>query len=60
MGREGWRVVFPNKNVNFQRAAQKTEGQAGVLHKRAGRRAAEKGGAGCRKGQPSGPPFSVA
>jgi len=31
-----------------------------VLHKKAVRRAAENGGASCRKGQPSGPPFSAA
>jgi len=46
--------------MNFWWAAQKTEGQAGRLHKKAVRRAAEKGGAGCRRGQPSGPPFSAA
>jgi len=47
------------KNVNFRRAALKTEGWAGGLHKKAFQRVAEKGGTGCRKGQPSGPPFSV-
>jgi len=37
----------------------KIEGRAGGLHKKAMRWAAKKGGAGCRKGQPSGPPFSA-
>jgi len=36
-----------------------TEGRASKLHKKALRWVAEKGGAGCRKGQPSSPPFSV-
>jgi len=31
------------KNVKFQQAAQKTEGQAGGLHQKAVQRAAEKG-----------------
>jgi len=48
------------KNVNFRRAAQKTEGRADRLHKKEVRLAIEKGGVGCRKGQPSGPPFSTA
>jgi len=48
------------RNVNFQGAAQKREGRAGGLHKKeVVRRAAEKGGAGCRKGQPSGMSFSA-
>jgi len=38
------------KNMDFQQAAQKTEGRAGGLHKKAV----------CRKGQPSGPPFFTA
>jgi len=42
------------KNVNFLQAARKTEGQAGGLHKKAVKRAAEKGGAGCRKGRAGG------
>ena len=48
------------KNVNFRRAAQKTEGRAGGLNKKAVWRAAENGEADCRKGQPSGPPISAA
>jgi len=48
------------KNVNFRRAAQKTEGRAGGLLKRAVRRDAEKDGPDCRKGKPSGQPFSAA
>jgi len=48
------------KNVNFRRAAQKTEGRAGGLHKKVVQRGAEKGWAGCRKGQPFDPPFSAA
>jgi len=40
---------FQMKNVNFQRAAQKTEGRAGGLHKKEVRRAAEKAEAGCRE-----------
>jgi len=43
--------------MNFWWAAQKTEGRT---IKKSVRRAAEKGGAGCRKGQPSGLPFSAA
>jgi len=35
------------KNVNFRRAALKTEGRAGGLYKKAGRRVAEKSGEGC-------------
>jgi len=49
----GWRAVSQMKNVNFWWAAQKTEGQAGGLHKKAVQQAIEKGGMGCRKGQPS-------
>jgi len=56
------------KNVNFQQAAQKTEGQAGGLRKRVGR-AAEKGSLrpalmcsplACPVAQPAGPPFCAA
>jgi len=47
------------KNVNFWRSALKIEGRAGGLHKKAVRQVAEKGRAGCRKGQPSSPPFFV-
>jgi len=31
----GWRAVFPNEKREFCRAAHKTEGRAGGLHKRA-------------------------
>ena len=48
------------KNVNFRQAAQKTQGQASGLHKKSVWQAVEKDGVGCRKGQPSGPPFSAA
>jgi len=48
------------KNVNFPQTAQKTKGRAGGLHKKAVRRDAENGRADCRKGQPSGPPISLA
>ena len=61
-GRAGWRDVFPYEKgelLAVWRAALKTEGRAGGLHKKAVRRVAESGRAGCRKGQPSGPPFSV-
>jgi len=54
--------VFPYEKgelLAVWRAALKTEGRAGGLHKKAVRRVAESGRAGCRKGQPSGPPFSV-
>ena len=46
--------MFLKKNVNFRRAAQKTEGWAGRMHKKAVRRVAEKGGAGgaAEKGHP--------
>ena len=43
-------LCFQMKNVNFRKAALKTEGRAGGLHKKAVRRVAEKGGVGCRKG----------
>jgi len=65
MDNTNWRAgraggpCFQMKNVNFRRAALKTEGQAGGLHKKAVRQVVEKGGACCRKGQPSGPPFSI-
>jgi len=58
----GWRAVFPNEKRGFSagwRAAQKTEGRAGKLHKRVVWWAAEKGMVGCRKRQPSCPPFSA-
>jgi len=43
----------------FWRAGGLIGGPAGCTDdRRAGRRAAEKGGVGCRKGQPSGPTFS--
>jgi len=42
------------KNVNFLRAARKTEGQAGGLHKKAVKRAAEKGGEAAENGGPEG------
>jgi len=51
-GRAGWKDVFRNEKRKL--SADCTE------DRRAGRRAAEKGGAGCRKGQLSGPPFSAA
>jgi len=41
-------------------AAQMTEGWASGLHKKVVRHVAEKCGVGCRKGQPSGLPFSAA
>jgi len=50
---------FQMKNENCRRAAQKIR-QNGGLHKKAVRRAAKKDGAGCRKGQPSGPLFPAA
>jgi len=54
--------VLPNEKRELSagwRTAQKTKGQAGGQHIKAVRRAAEKGGAGCRKGQPSGLFFSA-
>jgi len=54
VGRAGWRAVFPN---------EKCELSAGCTEDRkAGQQAAQKGcgQVGCRKGQPSGPPFSTA
>jgi len=62
-GRQAGRAggpCFQMKNVNFRRAAQKTEGRAGGLHKKAVQRAVDKGVAGCKKGKPSSPPFSAA
>jgi len=52
-GREGWRAVFPN---------EKCELSAGCTEDRSAyRRAAQNGClAGCRKGEPSVPPFSTA
>ena len=53
MDKTNWRAVFPNEKREF--SAGCTE------DRRAGRRTARKGGpAGCRIGQPSGPPFSAA
>jgi len=52
---------FQMEKVNFRRAGGLLHTrQKGRLHKKAVRRAAEKGGADCRKGQPSGPSFSAA
>ena len=62
-GQASWKAVFPNEKGELSggwRAAQKTAGRAGVLHKKAVRWASEKGGACCRKGQPSVPTFSAA
>jgi len=61
-GRASWRAVFPNEKHELSadwRAALKTEGRSGGLHKKAVRRVAEKGGADCEKSLPSGPPFSI-
>jgi len=41
----GWRAVFPNEKREL--SASCTEGQAGGLYKKAVRRAAGKGWAGC-------------
>ena len=54
--------MFPNDKRELSagwRAALKTEGRVGGLHKKAVQRVAEKGGACWRKRQPSGPLFSV-
>jgi len=54
--------VFPNDKRELSagwRAALKTEGRVGGLHKKAVQRVAEKGGACWRKGEPSSLPFSV-
>jgi len=61
-GRAGWKAMFPSEKRELSAGCteDKTEGRAGGLHKKAVRRAAKKCGAGCRKGQPSGPPFSAA
>jgi len=59
-GQVGGLLCFQMTNVNFRQAAQKTEGRASRLHKRMVWWDAKKDGAGCRKGQPSGPPFSAA
>jgi len=56
----GWRAVFPNEKRGFSagwRAAQKTEGRAGKLHKRVVWWAAEKAWWAAEKGSPPAPPF---
>jgi len=68
-------LYFQMKNMNFQRAAHKTEGQAGGLHKKVVWRAAEKGSPpalpfpqpslmcsppACLNVQPTGSPFCAA
>jgi len=54
-----WRAVFPNEKR--ERLAGCTEDRrAGRRAAQKVRRAAEKGGMGCRKRQPSGPPFYAA
>jgi len=53
-GRQAGGPCFQMKNVNFLRAARKTEGQAGGLHKKAVKRAAEKGGEAAENGGPEG------
>jgi len=77
-GRAGWRTVFPNEKRELSadwQAAQKTEGRASGLYKKAIRRAGEKGIPPARPFpqpsvmcsplarpvvQPAGPPFCAA
>ena len=54
-------LCFKMEKVNFPPADRLLHTrQNGGLHKKAVCRVAEKGGTGCRKGQPSGPCFSAA
>ena len=63
-GRRAGGSCFQMEKVNFRPAGgllhTRQKGWSAGCTKKAVRRAAEKGGTGCRKGQPSGPSFSAA